>query len=184
MVYARHRRHLRRRPKHGDNMLAFASAQNTRLSEGVVKASSVLTSSAIANGDTFTLGSKVYTFQDTLTNVDGNVKRSGTLATDLASLLAAINLGAGSGTAYAAAMTLHPTVEGVSSNATTLSARAKTGGTAGNAIATTETSGTSAWTSTVMAGGLAASTFDTFLSLRKNEAREIRLATDKDNLRS
>jgi hypothetical protein len=182
MVYARHRRRSKRPIIHSTMLKRFVAAQDARLDEAAVKASSILTAATIQTTGTVTIGSKVYTFQDTLTNVDGNVKRSGTLATDLASLLAAINLGAGSGTAYAAAMTLHPTVEGVSSDATTLTARAKTGGTAGNAIATSDTLTSGSWTSTVMAGGLEASDFDVLDALRRNTAQQIMDATDKDNL--
>lgn len=182
MVYFRHRRRSDRFPRHSKKLKKFITAQDARLDEAAIKASSILTAATIQNTGTVTIGSKVYTFQDTLTNVDGNVKRSGTLATDLASLLAAINLGAGAGTAYATSMTEHPTVEGVSSNATTLTARAKTGGVAGNSIATSDTLTSGSWTSTVMAGGLDASDFDALDSLKRNSAREIEAATDKDNL--
>lgn len=116
-------------------------------------ASRILTSSAIANGDTVTVGGKTYTFQDTLTNVANNVKRSGTLATDLANLAAAINAGAGSGTAYAALTVANANVSAVS-DATTLTATALVAGAAGNAIVCTETSGTSAWASGTLTGGL------------------------------
>lgn len=58
------------------------------------------------NTETITIGAKVYTFQTTLTNVDGNVHISAVDASgSLDNLIAAINLGAGAGTAYAAAMT-------------------------------------------------------------------------------
>lgn len=196
MVYARHRRHLRRDPRHGDNLLEFIAAQDARLSITAVKASGVLTASAIANADTVTVGPRTYTFQDTLTNVDGNVKRSGAkasgtltasalangdtvtidgrvytfedtltdvnghvkrsgvLATDLANLVKAINLTGVAGTDYAASQTIHATVS-ATSGATTLVATAKAIGTAGNALATTETSATAAWGAATLSGGLA-----------------------------
>src|SRR5437879_98291 len=56
-----------------------------------------------ANAQTVKIGGKTYTFQTVLTNVDGNVFIGATLTITLANLLAALNLGAGSGTAYAAA---------------------------------------------------------------------------------
>ena len=52
-----------------------------------------------------TIGSKVYTFQTTLTDVDGNVKIGGSASDSIDNLIAAINLTAGAGTTYAASMT-------------------------------------------------------------------------------
>ncbi len=59
----------------------------------------------IANTKTVTIGTKVYTFQATLTNDDGNVKIGANASASIDNLIAAINLAAGSGTTYAAAMT-------------------------------------------------------------------------------
>jgi len=119
-----------------------------------VKATGTLTGSAnFSDTETVTIGTKVYTFQTTLTNVDGNVQIGGDLQTSLANLKAAINLEAGAGTLYAAATTLHPTVEATASDATTLSARAKLGGTQGNLIATTETAANASWGAATLTGG-------------------------------
>lgn len=90
-----------------------------------------------ANTETVTIGTKVYTFQTVLTNVDGNVLIGATPLASAQNLSAAINLGAGAGTTYAAATTLHPTVSGNGGNPLVLTA--KTAGVAGNFIATTET---------------------------------------------
>lgn len=109
----------------------------------------------ITNGETVTIGTKVYTFQDTLTNVDGNVHIGADVEETLDNLRNAINLGPGAGTDYAAAMTLHPTVSGTSSDATTLVVTAKTPGTAGNSIATTETLADGSWGAVVLEGGTA-----------------------------
>ena len=111
-----------------------------------VKATGTLTGTAnFGNNETVTIDTKVYTFQTTLTNVDGNVLIGADLQESLGNLKAAINLEAGSGTKYAAATTLHPTVTCTASDATTLSAEAKNGGTAGNSIATTETAANASW---------------------------------------
>lgn len=118
-----------------------------------VKATGQLTASAIANADTITIGSKVYTFQDTLTNVDGNVKRSGTLATDLATLAKAVNLTGVAGTDYATAMTINTDVV-ATSDATHLNVTALVAGTAANAKATTETGAGTAWGGATLAGGV------------------------------
>lgn len=180
-VKFRHRRYSKI-ARYAHSLLAFISAQTTRLSEASVKATGTLTASALATADTITLGSKTYTIQDTLVNADGNVKRSGTLATDLATLRKAINLTGVAGTDYAAAMTIHPTVEAPASAATTLSVRAKVAGTAGNAIASTETSTTAAFAVAHLTGGLGAAPFDPVTSLRHNTAEQILAATDKDTL--
>jgi hypothetical protein len=55
--------------------------------------------------ETVTIGSKVYTFQTVLTDVDGNVLIGASASESLDNLIAAINLTAGAGTIYAASMT-------------------------------------------------------------------------------
>ena len=87
-----------------------------------------------ASGQTVTVGSKIYTFQTVLTNVDGNVFIGASLTATLANLLNALNLGAGSGTAYAAATTKAPLALGLSSDATHLIAKARKRGIAGNNV--------------------------------------------------
>lgn len=105
-----------------------------------------------ANGDTVTVGGKTYTFQTTLTNVDGNVAIGATEATSISNLAAAITLGAGSGTAYAAAMTANSEVTATAA-ATTLTATAKTAGYSGNSVATSATSATMSWGASTLGGG-------------------------------
>jgi hypothetical protein len=68
-------------------------------------------------------------------------------------LAAAINLAAGAGTTYAAATTLHPTVSAVG-GASTVVLSAKTAGTAGNAIATTETLTNGSFGGATLSGGV------------------------------
>lgn len=115
------------------------------------------TGTAPANNDTVTIGSKTYTFQTTLTNVDGNVLIGASAAAALANLYAAINLEAGAGTTYAAATTVHPTVVADSKTATTLVVRAKASGSGGNSIATTEVSAQLSWGGATLASGGTAS---------------------------
>lgn len=120
-----------------------------------VKATGTLTATAnFANSETVTLGTKVYTFQTTLTNVDGNVDIGADLEASLLNLLRAINASGGTpGTDYAAATTEHPTIEATASTATTLSVRAKLGGTAGNALATTEVATNASFGAATLSGG-------------------------------
>lgn len=123
-----------------------------------VKASQVVTfGSNTLDGLTITIGAKTYTFQDTLTNVDGNVDVGANAEGSIDNLVAAINLAAGAGTAYAAATTAHPTVSAVKASASTMRVTALAAGTAGNAIAVSETGSVMTWTGNNLAGGINAS---------------------------
>ena len=103
---------------------------------------------------TVTIDTKTYTFQATLTDVDGNVHIGATASDSLDNLIAAINLGAGSGTAYAASMTLHPTVSAAAGAGDTMDATCILGGTQGNLIATTDTvTGNPNWGAVTLTGG-------------------------------
>lgn len=102
------------------------------------------TSGNPANGDTITIDGKVYTIETTLTNVNGHVLRGASATATLANLVLAINLGAGAGTNYATATTLHPTVS-ATSTAGVMKITAKTTGTAANAILVSDTSAVAAW---------------------------------------
>ena len=102
-------------------MTATARATGTITSQSQV-------SDIFLNGLVITIGQKTYTFQDTLTDVDGNVHVGADDDATLANLRDAINLGAGAGTDYATSMTVHPQVSCTASGATpevlTLTARA------------------------------------------------------------
>ncbi len=89
--------------------------------------------------DTFTVDSKVYTLQDTLTNTDGNIWDGGSEAQTKLNIVSAINLTGNAGTDYATAMTAHPTVGIAAFSTDTAILTADTGGTDGNAIVSTET---------------------------------------------
>jgi hypothetical protein len=117
------------------------------------RASGTLTATAnFANGETVTTGTKTYTFQTVLTNVDGNVLIGGSLAASLSNIAAAINLGAGSGTVYAAATTANTFVYAVA-GATTLLVTALQAGAAANATATTETAANASFGAATLTGG-------------------------------
>lgn len=105
-----------------------------------VAATGVLTLAGNAlNTETVTLDVKVYTFQTVLTDVDGNVKIGADADESIANLVAAITLGPGAGTKYAASMTLHPEMTAEEGAGDTMDVTAKSMGTAPNALATTET---------------------------------------------
>ncbi len=124
------------------------------LEGGIIAATGVLTLTANATDtETVTIDTKVYTFQTTLTDVDGNVLIGATASDSLDNLIAAITLGAGAGTLYAASTTLHPTVTAAAGVGDTLDATAKTLGTNGNSIATTETLASGSWGGATLSGG-------------------------------
>jgi hypothetical protein len=117
-------------------------------------ATGVLTGTAnFADTETVTIDSKVYTFQATLTDVDGNVQLGGSLSASLQNLRDAIDITGTPGTQYAASMTLHPTVEGTANDATTLSVQSKQQGTQFNSIATTEGAANASWGAATLQGG-------------------------------
>jgi len=126
-------------------------------SDGVVPAVAavtVLTLTANAgNTEQVVLDVKTYTFQTVLTDVDGNVLIGASASDSLDNLIAAITLGAGAGTLYAASMTLHPSVTAVAGAGDTMDVTAKDKGTDGNSIASTETLATGSFTAGVLAGG-------------------------------
>lgn len=119
------------------------------------RANAVLTSTGVnvSNADTVTVGGKVYTFQTTLTNVDGNVLIGASTAASLANLAAAINLSAGAGTTYAAAMTANTMVGNAVATATTVTVYALLPGKVGGLIATTKVAVTLSWSGATLAAG-------------------------------
>jgi hypothetical protein len=119
-----------------------------------VFATGTLTSTGVfTDTQTVVVGGKTYTTQTTLTNVDGNVLIGASAAATLANLKAAINLEAGAGTTYAAAMTANTRVKAISNDATTLVVKALVPGEIGNLIASTETQTNASWGGSVLASG-------------------------------
>lgn len=120
-----------------------------------VKASGVLTlTENAADDNTVTIGATVYRFKNTPAqafDVDIGVDASGSID----NLIAAINAGPGSGTAYFAGTTAHPDVVAATGGGDTMNVTAKVPGVAGNSIATTDTlAGTSAFGAATLASGV------------------------------
>lgn len=108
----------------------------------------------VSNGDTVTAGTKVYTFQTVLTNVDGNVKIGASNTASMTNLFHAINASGGTpGTDYATAMTANTQFTATNPTGTTVVVTAIASGLAGNAIATTETSSHLSWGAATATGG-------------------------------
>jgi len=111
----------------------------------LARAIATFTSATILNAETVTVNGKVYTFQTTLTDVDGNVNIGADAAGSASNLLAAINLSnagesaVGAGTDYAASMTKH--VDVYATRVTTVvTFVSNVPGTIGNRLALAETS--------------------------------------------
>lgn len=108
----------------------------------------------IADGEIVTIGNKVYTFQDTLTDVDGNVHIGASASDTLDNLIDAINLGAGAGTDYATSTRLHPDVSAAAGAGDTMDIDAKIAGVAAHSIATTTDAADGSWGAGVLGSGV------------------------------
>lgn len=107
-----------------------------------------------ADGQTFTVDGKVYTMQTTLTDVDGNIQLGNNILQTHANILAAVTLGPGAGTAYAASMTPHPTVDFEQGpSAFSIRLIAQVFGAAGNTITLAENLANAAFDGPTMSGG-------------------------------
>lgn len=121
-------------------------------------ATGTLTSDTTApgDGDTVTIGTTVYTFKLVLTGAAYEVLIGASAAAALDNLKSAVNGTAGAGTTYGTGTVAHPTVAAVTNTNTTQLFVARTGGTAGNSIATTETSAHLSFGATTLASGASA----------------------------
>ncbi len=112
----------------------------TKASGAPVAAQGTLTLDTIpADTNTLTVDARVYTFQSTLTDVDGNIKIGANLAATKANLVAAFARGGTPGTDYADKMTVHLSVTMAAFVSDDAVLTAVVAGTGGNSIVTTET---------------------------------------------
>lgn len=175
LIKARRRRRLKRDgKKHANNLSAFIAFHDNRLQAAVQTLT--VTGNAV-NAETVVIDGKTYTWDSALANTDGHVKIGATVALSLVNLFNAINNnGAGvKGTDFATVMTTHPSVTADLVTATTLRVRAKVGGTAGNAKATTETMTLGSWGAATLTGGN--TTFSTRTKMKKYRFRQIKAAS-------
>jgi hypothetical protein len=170
MLRLRHLRHARwARVRRKPNLEALLAAEAARLAAsatginitavdqvGDTKATGLLTTSANpSDGQTVTIGSVVYTFQDTLTNVAGHVKIGASETLTLVNLQHAINASGGtSGTDYAAASVANAAAVAGTATAHTVPLTAIADGVGGNSVATTETLSAGAFGAATLTGGV------------------------------
>ena len=123
------------------------------LDNGTAATGTLTLTANAGNGETVTIDGKVYTFQTTLTDADGNVKIGASASASLDNLIDAINLGTGAGTDYATSMTLHQTVTALAGAGDTMDVTAIQKDASGNSIATTETLANGSWGNATLTGG-------------------------------
>jgi hypothetical protein len=105
-----------------------------------IQASGTLTLTLIpSNNETVTVGVVTYTFKTALTPLANEVLIGASAGAALSNLHAAITLGVGAGTVYAAATLAHPTVTAVTPIGLTMTVIALVGGLGGNSIPISET---------------------------------------------
>jgi len=104
------------------------------------------------NNDTLTVGTKVYTFVNALTNIDGQILIGPIAQASVINAAAAINRAAGAGILYSSGMS--PNLAGVTASASnlTLTVSASIPGVAGNSIAVAS-SGVAQWLQATLVGG-------------------------------
>lgn len=125
-----------------------------------VHAVGTITSDATApdDGDTVTIGAKTYTFKTTLTGAANEVLIGASAAAALDNLKSAVNASAGAGTTYGTGTTANASVVATTNTDTTQLFVNRTVGTAGNSVATTETSAHLSFGGATLAGGVAGET--------------------------
>jgi hypothetical protein len=106
------------------------------LTTALVFASGTLTSDEtdVAGDATQAIGGKTYTFKASYSNTDGHVTKGASATATLDNLVAAINLGTGSGSLYAAVMTKNDYVRAVKTSAFVVTLVARTPGILGNLV--------------------------------------------------
>jgi hypothetical protein len=134
-------------------LVAAVSLVDVTIAAAVAATGTLTLTANAGNTETVTIGTKTYTFQTVLTNVDGNVLIGATASDSLDNLIAAINLGAGSGTLYAAATTANGFVSAAAGVGDTMVVTAIKSGSFGNTIASTETLANGSWGAATLAGG-------------------------------
>ena len=109
------------------------------------------------NGDTVTLGSRVYTMRTGTATLLPNEIRVGAAATDsLDNIKAAVNGGSNEGVTFGLGTLPHADILAGNKNATTIKFFARVAGTAGNSLASTETLNNMSFGAATLTGGAAA----------------------------
>jgi len=144
-----------------------------------VAATGTLTLTAnVTNDSTVTIGTKTYTFKTVLSNVNGYVLIGAAATDSLDNLIAAINLGPGSGTLYAASTTANGFVSAAAGAGDTMDVVAITLGVAGNSVITADTSSVAAWGASTLTGGTGANRNGTYVVAQVLSETSLELDTE------
>lgn len=127
--------------------------QSTAIAGGAAKGTLTSDNTNVANTETVTIGSKVYTFKTALTPTEGEVLIGADADGSLLNLIRAINHSGTPNTDYKVAAANTQVTAATSVTAHAFVVTAITPGTGGNAIATTETSAHLSWGGAVLATG-------------------------------
>lgn len=117
-----------------------------------------LTGNAV-EGETVTIGATVYTWRAAAGAEAFAVTIGANASASIDNLIAAINAAAGAGSLYGTGTTAHPSVRAAAGAGDTMDVRANVPGTAGNAIATTETMTNGSFGGGTLASGVNPETF-------------------------
>lgn len=126
---------------------------STAVAGGAAKGTLTSDNTAPSDGDTVTIGTKVYTFKTALTPTEGEVLINSTADAALLNLIRAINHSGTPNTDYKAAAANAQVTAATSVTSHAFVVTAITPGSGGNAIATTETSAHLSWGGAVLATG-------------------------------
>lgn len=118
-----------------------------------------LAGNAVA-AETVTIGAVTYTWRTVVASTANEVLIGATASASLDNLKSAINLDGSA--VYGSATVVHPTVRAGNKTATTLTLAAKTTGTGGNSLASTETMTQGSFGAATFAGGAAVTTVNPF----------------------
>lgn len=119
--------------------VGFTVASGTTKALAVAATATLTFTGNAVDGETVTIGPKTYTFKTNLVNADGYVLIGASATNSATNLVAAIDLGAGSGTTYAASTTPHPSVFAAVGTGSAVVVTALASGPTGNSIPISET---------------------------------------------
>lgn len=120
-----------------------------------------LAGNAVA-AETVTIGAVTYTWRTSVASTANEVLVGATASESLDNLKAAINKDTSLSSKYGSATVVHPTVRAGTKTATTLFLVAKSGGTGGNSLASTETMTNGSFGGATFSGGAAVTTTNPF----------------------
>lgn len=150
-----------------DKMVERVRAKVETYNGGFASRGTLTITGTLASGNTVTIDTKTYRFGSSLATAEGSILIGASAATSIQNLSLAITHGAGSGTKYTSAAS-HDSVTLATLAAGSMVVKARTAGTAGNSIVTSETSSSLNWGAAAMRRGLAKGTVTAYYTPQPN----------------